>query len=56
LQFVVHLFDPEHQLVHTTITQAIPGKWLELWDDYDWVEDLVAEALRVGVEVIGKNT
>jgi len=24
-------------------------------DDYDWVEDLVAEALRVGVEVIGQE-
>jgi hypothetical protein len=55
LQFILHLSDPEHQLVHSTVTQAIPGPWLELWDQYDWVEDLVAEALRVGVEVIGQE-
>jgi hypothetical protein len=28
---------------------------MELWDQYDWVEDLVAEALRVGVEVLGQD-
>jgi hypothetical protein len=55
LQFILHLSDPGHNLVHTTVTQAIPGKWLELWDQYDWVEDLVAEAIRVGVEVIGQE-
>jgi len=26
-----------------------------MWDKYDWVEDLVAEALRVGVEVVGQE-
>jgi len=55
LQFVLHLSDPGHQLTHTTVTQAVPGKWIELWERYDWVEDLVAEALRVGVEVIGQD-
>jgi len=55
LQFIIHLSDPWHQLVHTTVTQAVPGDWLEMWDDYDWVEDLVAEALRVGVEVVGQE-
>ncbi|KAI0034938.1 maintenance of telomere capping protein 1, partial [Vararia minispora EC-137] len=55
LQFLVHLVDPAHQLAHTTVTQAIPGKWLDVWDEYDWVEDLVAEALRVGVEVVGQE-
>jgi hypothetical protein len=55
LQFILHLSDPEHQLVHSTVTQAVPGPWLELWDQYDWVEDLVAEALRIGVEVIGQE-
>jgi hypothetical protein len=33
----------------------VPEKWLGLWDQYDWVEDLVAEALRVGVEVVGQE-
>lgn len=26
-----------------------------MWDEYDWVEDLVVESLRVGVEVIGQE-
>ncbi|KAG6837031.1 hypothetical protein H0H93_015894 [Arthromyces matolae] len=55
LQFLLYLVDPEHQLTHTTITQAVPAKWLEIWGEFDWVEDLVAEALRVGVEVIGQE-
>lgn len=55
LQFLIYLADPEHQLMHTTVTQAVPGKWLTLWDEYEWVEDLVAEALRVGVEVVGQE-
>ena len=42
-------------MIHTTVTQAVPEKWLSLWDEYDWVEDLVAEALRVGVEVVGQE-
>ena len=37
------------------MTQGIPGKWLELWDTYPWVEDLAVEALRVGVEVLGQE-
>ena len=41
--------------MHTTITQAVPGPWLDVWDEFDWVEDLVAEALRVGVEVVGQE-
>lgn len=55
LQFILHLADPGNQLVRTTITQAIPAGWLELWDQYDWVEDLVAESLRVAVEVLGQD-
>ena len=41
--------------MHTTVTQAVPGDWLEIWDEYDFVEDLVVEALRVGVEVVGQE-
>lgn len=55
LQFLIYLSDPVHQLTHTTISQAVPGKWLDIWDEYEWVEDLVAEALRVGVEVVGQE-
>ncbi|KAF9459462.1 maintenance of telomere capping protein 1 [Collybia nuda] len=55
LQFLIYLSDPAHQLTHTTITQAVPGNWLDIWDEYEWVEDLVAEALRIGVEIIGQE-
>ena len=55
LQFVLYLSDPAHQVMHSTVTQAIPSKWLDLWDEYEWVEDSVVEAIRVGVEVIGQE-
>ena len=55
LQFLLYLSDPSHQLLHSTVTQGIPGKWLDLWDTYPWVEDLAVEALRVGVEVLGQE-
>ncbi|KAJ3500311.1 hypothetical protein NLJ89_g9858 [Agrocybe chaxingu] len=55
LQFLIYLFDPAHNLTHTTLTQLVPSKWLALWDEYDWVEDLIADSLRVGVEVIGQE-
>ncbi|KZW02054.1 hypothetical protein EXIGLDRAFT_511614 [Exidia glandulosa HHB12029] len=55
LHFLLHLHDPSHNLEHTTVSQALPEKWLELWDEYEWVEDLVAESLRVSVEVIGQE-
>lgn len=42
-------------MTHTTVTQAVPGKWLDIWDEFEWVEDLVAEALRVGIEVVGQE-
>ncbi|KAF9014975.1 maintenance of telomere capping protein 1 [Cyathus striatus] len=53
--FLIYLFDPEHRLTHTTLTQASPVKWLSMWDQHDWVEDLIAETLRVGVEVVGQD-
>jgi hypothetical protein len=55
LRFILFLSDPAHKLSYTTVTQAIPEHWLKVWDEYDWVEDMVAEALRVGVEVIGQE-
>jgi len=55
LQFLIYFFDPIHKLAHTTVTQTVPIKWLSLWDEYDWVEDLIADMLRVGVEVIGQE-
>lgn len=55
LQFLLYMFDPEHKLTHTTVTQPVPSKWLPLWDEYYWVEDLIADSLRVGVEVLGQE-
>ena len=55
LQFIFHLSDPTHKLSYTTVTQAIPEHWLKLWDEYEWVEDTVAETLRFGVEVVGQE-
>lgn len=55
LQFALHLSDPNHQLAHTTVTQAIPGDWIAVLEKHEWVEDLLVEALRVGVEVLGQE-
>ena len=55
LQFLLLLSDPEHKLSQVSITQAIPKHWLQIWDQYDWVEDLVADSLRVGVEFLGQE-
>ena len=55
LQFLISLSDPHHNLIHATVTQSVPGRWLDVWDEYDWVEDLVVEAIRVGVEVVGQE-
>lgn len=55
LQFLLHLTDPQHSISHVTVTQTVPATWLEIWDDYEWVEDLVVDALRIGVEIIGEE-
>lgn len=55
LQFLLVLVDPTNSIQHTTVTQAVPEKWLEMWEAHEWVEDLVVEALRVGVEVVGQG-
>jgi hypothetical protein len=55
LQFLMYLFDPAHGLTHSTITQVVPSNWIALWDEYDWVEDLVAETIRIGAEVLGQE-
>ena len=55
LQFLLYIHDPSHSLQARTITQPIPWKWLDLWDEHDWVEDQLAETLRLGVEIIGQE-
>jgi hypothetical protein len=55
LSFLLYLSDPEHQLIQTAVTQSVPSQWLAIWDQHDWVEDSIAEVLRLGVEVIGQE-
>jgi hypothetical protein len=42
-------------LLRTSITQPVPALWVDFWDEYEWVEDVVAETLTLGVEVIGQD-
>lgn len=55
LQFLLQLRDPVHALDMSTTTQAMPVRWMELWDTHEWVEDQLAEALRLGVEMLGQE-
>ncbi|KAG8885463.1 hypothetical protein FRB97_001186 [Tulasnella sp. 331] len=63
LQFLLYLSDPGHQLAHTTTTQSVPSSWMTLWDmdtsgarkNGDWIEEMLVEVLRVGVETIGQE-
>ncbi|KAI5124446.1 hypothetical protein M0805_008330 [Coniferiporia weirii] len=55
LQFILYLADPDHQLTHSTVTQAVPMAWMDHLDTQDWVEDVVVEVLRTGVETIGQE-
>lgn len=55
LQFLLQLRDPSHALDMSTITQSLPARWMDMWDAHDWVEDQLAEALRLGVEMLGQE-
>lgn len=55
LQFLLHLRDPSHSLESSIITQSLPASWMDLWDEHEWVEDQLAEILRLGVEVLGQE-
>ena len=55
LQFLLELSDPTHELSHRTVSQSIPVSWLDLWEQHDWVEDVVVEVLRIGIEIIGQE-
>lgn len=65
LQFLLHLSSPSHSLTHTTTTQAVPFRWIDAFQAEDadgkggelhsWVEDVLVDVLRVGIEVIGQE-
>lgn len=51
--------------MHTTTTQAVPSRWVDAFQEEDadgnggerhsWVEDVLVDVLRVGIEVIGQE-
>lgn len=65
LQFLLHLTSPSHSLTHTTTTQAVPSRWIDAFQEEEdagngeevnsWVEDVLVDVLRVGIEVIGQE-
>jgi hypothetical protein len=55
LQFLLLLVDSKHEVTRYCITQSIPTHWTDVWDKYEWVEELVAESLRVGIETVGQE-
>lgn len=69
LQFLLYLSDPEHKLVKKTVSQIIPASWMALWEYDDseerqasggrkngeWIEDMIVEALRLSVEIVGQE-
>jgi len=55
LQFLLQLRDPAHGIDMSTTTQTMPSRWMDLWDTHEWVEDQLAEALRLGVEMLGQE-
>lgn len=55
LQFFLYLTDPNHSITHSTVSQVIPAEWMDMWEEYEWVEDLTVDSLRVAVELIGQH-
>lgn len=56
LYFILILRDPTNSLIHRTLTQAIPGSWLDIpFEDNEWVEDIMVDVIRRGVEIIGEE-
>jgi hypothetical protein len=56
LFFILILRDPTNELVHKTLTQSMPSKWLEIpFEENEWVEDIMVDVIRRGVEIIGEE-
>ena len=56
LHFVLTLHDPVHNLRFTTVSQSVPGDWLEVeYDQSEWVEERLVDVIRVGVEIIAQD-
>lgn len=56
LFFLLLLRDPTHNLVHSSLSQSIPASWLDIpFEENEWVEDVMVDVIRRGVEVIGQE-
>lgn len=56
LFFMILLSDPSHRLRSSTVTQAVPGSWLEVkYEEGEWVEDHLVDVLGKGIEVVGQG-
>lgn len=56
LFFIMILRDPTNELVHKTLTQSMPSKWLDIpFEENEWVEDIMVDIIRRGVEIIGEE-
>lgn len=56
LFFIMILRDPTNELVHKTLTQSMPSKWLDIpFEENEWVEDIMVDVIRRGVEIIGEE-
>lgn len=56
LYFVMILRDPTNELVHKTLSQSMPSKWLDIpFEENEWVEDIMVDVIRRGVEIIGEE-
>lgn len=56
MSFIMTLHDPTHSLRFCTVTQPVPGDWLDVeYENSDWVEERLVDVLRVGVEIIAQD-
>lgn len=56
LFFILLLRDPTNELVHRTLTQSMPSKWLDIpFEENEWVEDIMVDVIRRGVEIVGEE-
>jgi len=65
MQFLLYLTSPSHSITQYTTTQTLPKRWVDAFQAEDaagkggdvnaWVEDVLVDILRVGLEVIGQE-
>lgn len=56
LYFILLLRDPTNELVHKSLTQSMPSKWLDIpFEENEWVEDIMVDVIRRGVEIVGEE-